>query len=108
MINRKKAQWLDKVEGLAVRGRCSGRCTVALSAPTSALAFSNHHWDLDFSRTPIASARRSRVLHIIDGVTSEYLAVVPTRVDLLSHVVRVLVALRSKPGIIVSDNGIQQ
>ena len=56
----------------------------------------------------LASGRRFRVLNVVDDVTREFLAAVPDTSICGKRVVRELtdlIAVRGKPGMIVSDNG---
>jgi transposase InsO family protein len=71
------------------------------------LALANQRWSLDFVHDQMASARRFRVLNVVDDVTRECLAAV-LETSISGHrVVRELtrlIAERGKPGMIVSDN----
>lgn len=107
MINRKKTQRPYKEEGLAVRRRRSRRRAVWTRAPAPVLALPNQRWSLDFVHDQMASGRRFRVLNVVDDVTRECLAAVPDTSISGHRVVRELarlIALRGKPGMIVSDN----
>jgi transposase InsO family protein len=109
-INRKKTQRLYREEGLTVRRRKGRRRAVGARAPGPVLALPNQRWSLDFVHDQLATGRRFRVLNIVDDVTRECLrAVVDTSIS-GKRVVRELVDLvaeRGRPGMIVSDNGIE-
>ena len=107
-INRKKTQRLYREEGLTVRRRKGRKRAVGARAPAPVLALPNQRWSLDFVHDQLATGRRFRVLNIVDDVTRECLrAVVDTSIS-GRRVVRELtdlIAERSKPKMIVSDNG---
>jgi putative transposase len=108
MINKKKTQRLYKEEGLEVRRRRNRRRAVGTRAPAPVLALPNQRWSLDFVHDQIVTGRRFRVLNVVDDVTRECLAAVPDTSISGRRVVRELtdlIALRGKPGMIVSDNG---
>lgn len=69
MTNRKKKQRLDQEEGLAVRRRRRRKRAVRMWAPAPELSLPNQRWSLDFVHDQMASARRFRVLNIVDDVT---------------------------------------
>ena len=120
-INRKKTQRLGfgnmprmlrrlryREEGLTVRRRKGRRRAVGSRAPAPIPALPNQRWSLDFVHDQIATGRRFRVLNVVDDVTRECLAAVPDTSISGKRVVRELaklIALRGKPGMIVSDNG---
>jgi transposase InsO family protein len=108
MINKKKTQRLYREEGLEVRRRRNRRRAVGTRAPAPVLALPNQRWSLDFVHDQIVTGRRFRVLNVVDDVTRECLAAVPDTSISGRRVVRELtdlIALRGKPGMIVSDNG---
>ena len=91
-------------EGLTVRKR------KALGTRASILveARPNARWSLDFVHDQFACGRRFRVLNVVDDVTRECMAAIPDTSISGRRVARELTALierRSKPGMIVSDNG---
>ena len=107
-INRKKTQRLYREEGLTVRRRKGRKRAVGARAPAPIPALPNQRWSLDFVHDQMATGRRFRVLNVVDDVTRECLAAVPDTSISGRRVVRELtdlVALRGKPGMIVSDNG---
>ena len=107
-INRKKTQRLYREEGLTVRRRKGRKRAVGARAPVPVAALPNQRWSLDFVHDQLASGRRFRVLNVVDDVTRECLAAVPDTSICGKRVVRELsdlIAVRGKPGMIVSDNG---
>ena len=107
-INRKKTQRLYREEGLTVRRRKGRKRSGGARAPAPVPALPNQRWSLDFVHDQMATGRRFRVLNVVDDVTRECLAAVPDTSISGKRVVRELVdliAVRGKPGMIVSDNG---
>jgi len=107
-INRKKTQRLYREEGLTVRRRRGRKRAVGARAPAPAPALPNQRWSLDFVHDQMATGRRFRVLNIVDDMTRECLAAIPDTSISGKRVVRELtglIAMRGKPGLIVSDNG---
>ena len=108
VINHKKTQRLYTEEGLTVRKRKSRRRAVGARAAPPVVAMPNQRWSLDFVHDQLASGRRFRVLNVVDDVTRECLLAVADTSISGKRVVRELadlVAMRGKPGMIVSDNG---
>ena len=106
-INRKKTQRLYREEGLTVRRRKGRKRAVGARAPAPVPALPNQRWSLDFVHDQMATGRRFRVLNVVDDVTRECLAAVPDTSISGKRVVRELtelIAVRGKPGMIVSDN----
>ena len=107
-INHKKTQRLYREEGLTERRRKGRKRAVGARAPAPVIALPNQRWSLDFVHDQLASGRRFRVLNVVDDVTRECLAAVPDTSISGKRVVRELtdlIAMRGKPGMIVSDNG---
>ena len=78
--------------------------------PAPVLALLNQRWSVDFVHDQMASGRRFRVFNIVDDVTRECLRAVPDTSSFGRRVVRELadlIAERGKPGMIVSDDGIE-
>jgi putative transposase len=99
---------LYREEGLAVRKRKSRRKAVGTRAPILVAAKPNVRWSLDFVHDQLAGGRRFRILNIVDDVTRECLAAIPDTSISGKRVARELTTLiegRSKPRMIVSDNG---
>jgi len=107
-INRKKTQRLYREEGLTVRRRKGRKRAVGTRAPAPVVALPNQRWSLDLVHDQLASGRRFRILNVVDDVTRECLAAVPDTSICGKRVVRELtdlIAMRGKPGMIVSNNG---
>jgi putative transposase len=107
-INRKKTQRLYREEGLTVRRRKGRKRAVGARVPAPVSALPNQRWSLDFVHDQMITGRRFRVLNVVDDVTRECLAAVPDTSISGKRVVRELaelIAVRGKPGMIVSDNG---
>ena len=107
-INRKKTQRLYREEGLTVRRRRGRKRAVGARSPAPVPTLPNQRWSLDFVHDQMATGRRFRVLNIVDDVTRECLAAIPDTSISGKRVVRELaglIAVRGKPGMIVSDNG---
>jgi putative transposase len=107
-INRKKTQRLYREEGLTVRRRKGRKRAVGARAPAPVPALPNQRWSLDFVHDQMITGRRFRVLNVVDDVTRECLAAIPDTSISGKRVVRELIeliAVRGKPGMIVSDNG---
>jgi putative transposase len=107
-INRKKTQRLSREEGLTMRQRKGGRTAVGSPASVQVAAPPNQRGSLDFVDDQLASGRRFRGLSVVDDVTPEYLAAVPDTSISGKRAVRELtdlIAIRGKPGMIVSGNG---
>ena len=76
-------------------------------APAPVPALPNQRWSLDFVHDQMITGRRFRVLNVVDDVTRECLAAVQDTSIWGRRVVRELtdlIAMRGKPGMIVSDN----
>ena len=69
---------LYREEGLTVRKRRSRRRAVGTRAPIVVEAAANARWSLDFVHDQLACGRRFRILNIVDDVTRECLAAIPT------------------------------
>jgi putative transposase len=99
---------LYREEGLTVRKRRARRRAAGTRAPILVEATANARWSVDFVHDQLACGRRFRILNIVDDVTRERLAAIPDTSISGRRVARELTALikrRSKPGMIVSDNG---
>jgi transposase InsO family protein len=99
---------LYRQEGLTVRKRKARRRAVGTRTPILVEAKLNARWSLDFIHDQFAQGRRFRILNIVDDVTRECLAAIPDTSISGKRVAReltVLISLRGKPGMIVSDNG---
>jgi putative transposase len=99
---------LYKEEGLTVRRRKGRRKAIGTRAPILVVAKPNARWSLDFVHDQMTDGRRFRVLNIVDDVTRECLAAIPDTSISGRRVARELtrlIAIRGRPGMIVSDNG---
>jgi putative transposase len=99
---------LYREEGLTVRKRRARRRAVGTRTPILVEAKVNARWSLDFVHDQFALGRRFRILNIVDDVTRECLAAVPDTSISGKRVAReltVLIGMRGKPRMIVSDNG---
>ena len=99
---------LYREEGLGVRRRKGRKRAIGVRAPILVEARPNARWSLDFVHDQMANGRRFRVLNITDDVTHECLGAIPDTSISGHRVARELtaiIAMRGKPGMIVSDNG---
>ena len=99
---------LYREEGLSVRRRKARRRAAGTRAPILIEVRRNARWSLDFVHDQFANGRRFRVLNVVDDVTRECLAAIPDTSISGARVARELtavIAVRGKPGMIVSDNG---
>ena len=108
MVNHKKLFRLYREEGLTVRRRRGRKRAVGTRKPRVMPRRPDERWSLDFVSDSLADGRRFRALCIVDDFSREALAIVP---DFSLSGVRVarelerIIALRSRPVLIVSDNG---
>lgn len=99
---------LYREEGLGVRKRKGRKRALGIRAPILVEARPNARWSLDFVHDQMANGRRFRILNVVDDVTHECLLSMPDTSISGHRVARELTNLikrRSKPGLIVSDNG---
>jgi putative transposase len=107
-VNLKKIYRLYKEEGLAVRRRRGRKRATGLRAPLVLPQGPNQRWSLDFVADQLAPGRRFRILTVVDDFTKESLACVPdTSINgvRLARELDLIIAVRGKPMLIVSDNG---
>src|SRR5262245_4957555 len=108
VMNHKKRYRLYREEGLAVRRRRGRKRATGTREPLAVPQAPDQRWSSDFVSDCLAAARRFRILVVVDDFTRECLAAVA---DTSISGVRVareldtLVARRSMPATIVSDNG---
>ena len=108
VVNHKKLFRLYREEGLAVRRRRGRKRAVGTRKPRIVPSRLDERWSLDFVSDSLADGRRFRALCIVDDFSREALAIVP---DFSLPGLRVarelerIIALRSRPALIVSDNG---
>ncbi len=108
-INRIYRLYIE--EGLTKRKRKARRKAIGTRAPILIEARANARWSLDFVQDQFACGRRFRVLNVVDDVTRECLAAIADTSISGRRVAREWAARikrRSKPGIIVSDNGTER
>jgi putative transposase len=99
---------LYREEGLTVRRRKGRKRAVGSRTPAPVPALPNQRWSLDLVHDQMITGRQFRVLNVVDDVTRECLAAVPDTSISDKRFVRELddlIAVRGKPGMIVSDNG---
>jgi putative transposase len=107
-LNHKKLFRIYREERLTVRRRGGRKRALGTRAPMTLPQGANQRWSLDFVSDVLADGRRFRVLVIVDDFTRECLALVVDTSISGRRVARELdatVAARSKPLVIVSDNG---
>ncbi len=108
VVNHKKLFRLYREEDLAVRRRRGRKRALGTRRPTIVPSRPNERWSLDFVSDSLAEGRKFRALCIVDDFSREALAIVP---DFSLSGVRVarelerIIAFRSRPALIVSDNG---
>jgi len=107
-LNHKKLFRLYREERLTVR-RCGGRKrALGTRAPMTLPQGPYQRWSLDFVCDVLADGRRFRVFVVVDDFTRECLAlVVDTSISgrRAARELDVIIAVRKKPLLIVSDNG---
>jgi putative transposase len=105
-MNHTKLYRLYRQEGLSVRRRRGRKRATGTRVPAALPQGPNQRWSLDFVADVLSWGRRFRILAIVDDCTREAL-VVDTSIG--GHrVVReldTLAARRSRPAMVVSDNG---
>jgi putative transposase len=107
-LNHKKLFRIYREERLTVRRRGGRKRALGTRAPMTLPQGANQRWSLDFVSDVLADGRRFRVLVIVDDFTRECLAlVVDTSISgrRVARELDAIVAARSKPLMIVSDNG---
>lgn len=108
LLNHKRLFRLYREERLGVRKRGGRKRALGTRAPMTLPQGPNQRWSLDFVSDVLDCGRRFRVLAVVDDFTRECLALV---VDTSLSGLRVgreldrIAGLRSKPLMIVSDNG---
>jgi len=107
-MNHKKLQRLYREEGLAVKRKRGRKRAMGERSPMPIPHAPSVRWSLDFLSDTFGSARRFRILAVIDDFTRECLALVADTSISGLRVVRELdavIRLFGKPQTIVSDNG---
>ena len=108
VMNHKKLLRLYREENLRVRRRRGRKRAMGTRAPMAVPEGANQRWSLDFVSDTLACGRRIRILAVVDDFTRECLALVVDTSLSGGRVARELDAIiteRSKPLMIVSDNG---
>ena len=107
-LNHKRLFKIYREERLGVRKRGGRKRALGTRAPMALPDGPNQRWSLDFVSDALASARRFRVLAVVDDFTRECLGLV---VDTSLSGLRVgreldrIASLRGYPAMIVSGNG---
>ena len=107
-MNHKKLRRLYREERLQVRRRNGRKRALGTRSPMAIPQGADQRWSLDFLSDAMTDGRRFRILAIVDDFTRECLALVADTSLPALRVVRELDALlttRSRPTMIVSDNG---
>ena len=107
-VNRKRIYRLYKEERLMVRRRGGRKRAIGVRSPMPLPGGPNQRWSLDFVHDQMTDGRRLRILAVVDDSTRECLALVADTSISGIRVARELdkiVAVRGRPGGIVSDNG---
>ncbi len=106
--NHKKLRRVYGEERLQVRRRGGRKRALGTRAPMTLPQGPNQRWSLDFVSDALVDGRRFRVLAVVDDYTRECLALVADTSLSGVRVARelnVLVAVRGRPLMMVSDNG---
>ncbi|WP_407169138.1 DDE-type integrase/transposase/recombinase [Bradyrhizobium sp. ORS 111] len=101
---------LYREEGLTVHKRRARRKALGTRAPILVEAQPNARCSLDLVHDQFANGRRFGILNIVDDVTMKCLGAIPKTSISGRRVARELTAIverRRKPGMIVSDHGIE-
>jgi len=108
VMNHKKFRRLYREERLQVRRRAGRKRALGTRAPLAIPQGANQRWSIDFVSDAFVEGRRFRILVVVDDFTRECLALVADTSLPGLRVVReleVVIALRSRPAMCVSDNG---
>jgi putative transposase len=108
VVNHKRLFRLYREERLMVRRRGGRKRAMGTRAPITLPLQPNDRWSLDFVSDQLVDGRRFRILTVVDDCTRECLALVADTSLSGMRVARELdqlMAMRGKPGTIVSDNG---
>lgn len=108
VMNQKKLRRLYREERLQVRRRGGRKRALGTRRPMILPTSPNERWSLDFVSDAFTDGRRFRVLAVVDDFTRECIGLVADTSLSGARVVRELdaiIARRSKPQTIVSDNG---
>jgi putative transposase len=108
-MNPKKLFRLYKEEGLSVRRRRGRKRATGTRAPMSIPQGPDQRWSLDFVSDALDWGRRFRVLAVVEDFTREASALVVDTSISGARVARgfdALIAVRGRPGMIVSANSL--
>lgn len=107
-VNHKRVFRVYREEKLGVRRRKGRKRALGIRTPMTAAFAPNARWSLDFIHDQMTDGRRFRILGIVDDCTRECLGLIADTSISGRRVARELdriMAWRSKPASIVSDNG---
>ena len=107
-INHKKFRRLYREERLQVRRRGGRKRALGTRAPMAIPQGCNQRWSLDFVSDALACGRRFRIFAVVDDFTRECVRLIADTSISGLRVARELdwaIAERSRPALIVSDNG---
>jgi putative transposase len=107
-VNWKRVYRLYREERLTVRRRGGRKRALGTRAPIAIPFRANERWSLDFVADQMSDGRRFRIFAVVDDCTRECLALVADTSISGRRVARELdriIAVRGRPGTIVSDNG---
>lgn len=107
-VNHKKLYRIYREEKLVVRKRGGRKRALGIRSPITIPASANERWSLDFVSDALGCGRRFRVLAVVDDFTRECLGLIADTSLSGARVAReldVIIAVRGKPSMIVSDNG---
>jgi putative transposase len=108
LVNHKKLRRLYREERLQVRRRGGRKRALGTRAPLALPQGPNQRWSLDFLSDTLTDSRRFRILAVVDDFTRECLTLVADTSLSGARVSRELdaiIAQRSRPQSVVSDNG---
>lgn len=107
-VNHKKLYRIYGEEKLVVRKRSGRKRALGMRSPIAMPTGGNERWSLDFVSDALGCGRRFRVLAVVDDFTRECLGLIADTSLSGTRVAReldVIIAVRGKPEMIVSDNG---
>lgn len=108
VVNHKRLFRIYREERLMVRKRGGRKRALGTRTPMPGAALPNDRWSLDFVSDQLVSGRRFRILAIYDDCTRECLTTVAD-VSLsgrrVARELDLLIAMRTRPRSIISDNG---
>ena len=108
LVNWKRVYRLYREERLTVRRRGGRKRALGTRAPIAIPFRANERWSLDFVADQMSDGRRFRIFAVVDDCTRECLALIADTSISGRRVARELdrvLAVRGRPGTIVSDNG---